>query len=84
MNLTVTLVALAHKKVSAFQAGIFIIVQVAGCCAGAVLAHLMFELPLVQSSMHARVGMAQWIAEIVATAGLVLVAFVCVVLVREV
>lgn len=74
-NPAVTLVALAHKKVSAGQAGIFIIVQIAGCCAGAVLAHLMFELPLVQSSMHARVGMAQWIAEIVATAGLVLVAF---------
>jgi glycerol uptake facilitator-like aquaporin len=42
---------------------------------GAVLAHAMFELPLVQASTHIRSGTAQWIAEIVATAGLVLVAF---------
>jgi glycerol uptake facilitator-like aquaporin len=40
-----------------------------------VLAHLMFELPLVQASSHVRAGAAQWLAETVATAGLVLVAF---------
>ena len=74
-NPAVTLVALTQKKVGASQAGIYIVVQIAGCCAGAVLAHVMFELPLVQASTHARFGVAQWISEIVATAGLVLVAF---------
>lgn len=47
--------------------------QVAGCCAGAMLAHAMFDLPLIQSSLHARTGAAQWLAEFVATLGLVLV-----------
>lgn len=47
--------------------------QVAGCCAGALLAHAMFELPLLQSSLHARTGPAQWLAEGVATFGLLLV-----------
>jgi glycerol uptake facilitator-like aquaporin len=48
-------------------------IQVAGCCAGAMLAHAMFALPLIQSSQHARTGIAQWIAEFVATFGLLLV-----------
>jgi len=39
------------------------------------LAHVMFELPLVQASVHARTGAAQWVAEVVATGGLILVAF---------
>jgi len=49
------------------------VIQVVGCCAGALLAHAMFELPLVQSSLHARTGGAQWLAEAVATFGLLLV-----------
>jgi glycerol uptake facilitator-like aquaporin len=51
----------------------YALVQILGCCAGAVLAHAMFSLPLIQSSLHARTGMAQWIAEFVATLGLLLV-----------
>jgi glycerol uptake facilitator-like aquaporin len=51
----------------------FILLQIAGCCAGAVLAHLMFELPPIQFSTHARAGYAQWLAEFVATTGLVLI-----------
>jgi len=74
-NPAVTLVALVQKKVTPRQAGMYVIAQVAGCCAGAMLAHVMFELPLVQASQHERVGLGQWIAEIVATAGLILVAF---------
>lgn len=49
------------------------LVQVAGCCAGAVLAHAMFALPLLQASGHVRTGAAQWLAEAVATFGLLLV-----------
>lgn len=48
-------------------------IQIAGCCAGAILAHEMFSLPLIQSSLHARTGIAQWLAEFVATLGLLLV-----------
>lgn len=48
-------------------------VQLAGCCSGTVLAHAMFEMPLVQSSMHVRSGSGVWLSEVVATCGLVLV-----------
>lgn len=74
-NPVVTLVALTQKKISASQALVYLPAQVAGCCAGAMLAHVMFEMPLLQSATQARAGMSQWIAEIVATAGLILVAF---------
>jgi glycerol uptake facilitator-like aquaporin len=74
-NPAVTLVAVLRRRLGVGQAGLYVVVQVAGCCAGAVLAHLMFELPLVQASSHVRAGAAQWLAETVATAGLVLVAF---------
>jgi glycerol uptake facilitator-like aquaporin len=33
----------------------------------------MFSLPLIQSSLHERTGMGQWIGEFVATLGLLLV-----------
>jgi glycerol uptake facilitator-like aquaporin len=55
----------------------YIAVQVAGCCLGALLAHAMFEMPLVQASIHLRTGLAQWLSEGVATAGLILVVMGC-------
>ena len=55
------------------DAGMYAITQIAGCCAGALLAHAMFELPLWQLSTHVRSGTAQWLAEAVATFGLLLV-----------
>ena len=74
-NPAVTLVALAEKRFGATRAAAYIVAQIIGCCAGAVLAHAMFELPLVQVSQHERLGMGQWIGEVVATAGLILIAF---------
>ena len=55
------------------QMAVYAAVQTIGCCAGSLLAHAMFELPLVQASAHVRTGAAQWLAEGVATFGLVLV-----------
>jgi glycerol uptake facilitator-like aquaporin len=55
------------------DAGAYTAIQIAGCCAGAILAHAMFSLPLIQSSLHERTGIAQWLAEFVATLGLLLV-----------
>ena len=51
----------------------YIAVQLAGAACGTWLAHAMFELPILQWSQHAREGNGQWVAEIVATAGLLLV-----------
>ena len=47
--------------------------QLLGAALGAVLAHAMFDLPLLQVSSRLRTGTGQWIAEAVATAGLLLV-----------
>lgn len=55
------------------DAGAYIVIQILGCCAGAILAHAMFSLPLIQTSLHERTGIAQWLAEFVATLGLLLV-----------
>jgi glycerol uptake facilitator-like aquaporin len=55
----------------------YIVVQIAGCCLGALLAHAMFEIPLVQASVHLRTGPAQWLSEGVATADLILVVMGC-------
>lgn len=52
---------------------LFIAVQLAGAVAGAWLAHLMFDMSVFQFSGKLRGGWGQWLAEGVATAGLVLV-----------
>lgn len=51
----------------------FIAAQLLGAWLGAVLVHAMFELPLLQWSAKVRSGPGQWVAEGVATFGLVLV-----------
>ena len=50
----------------------YVIVQLIGAVVGVLLAHAMFELPLLQTSSHARIGGAQWLSEGVATFGLLL------------
>jgi glycerol uptake facilitator-like aquaporin len=59
-------------------AGLYIAAQVAGAIAGVWAAHLMFELPLWQLSITVRTGPGQWLAEAVATFGLLLTIFGCV------
>jgi glycerol uptake facilitator-like aquaporin len=49
--------------------------QVAGAIGGVWIAHLMFELPALQIAATARTGPGQWMAETVATFGLVLTIF---------
>jgi len=72
-NPAVSFVQALRKVMSWAEAGAYAAIQIAGCCLGALLAHAMFELPLFQSSIHARSGAAQWLAECVATFGLLLV-----------
>ncbi len=51
----------------------YIAVQLIGAALGAWLVHAMFDLPVWQFSAHVREGAGQWLAEVVATAGLLLV-----------
>lgn len=74
-NPIVTLVELFFGVVSAAQAAVFIAAQVAGCCLGAMLANLMYDLPAVSVSGHERTGGGLWLGEVVATFGLVLIIF---------
>ena len=74
-NPVVTLVAFRQRQIALPRAVAYIGAQIAGCCAGAMLANLMFELPAIHASTHARTGAAQWLSEVVATAGLVFIAF---------
>jgi glycerol uptake facilitator-like aquaporin len=56
----------------------YIAAQIIGAVIGVWVAHLMFELPVWQVSLHARSGAGQWLAEFIATFGLVLTIFGCV------
>ena len=45
--------------------------QIVGGCIGTLIAHGMFEVPLLELAVKARTGPAQWFAEFVATFGLI-------------
>ena len=51
----------------------YVVAQLFGAMLGAWLAHAMFDMSILQFSTHVRSGTGQWIAEAVATAGLLLV-----------
>ena len=51
----------------------YVVAQLFGATLGAWLAHAMFDMSILQFSTHVRSGTGQWIAEAVATAGLLLV-----------
>jgi glycerol uptake facilitator-like aquaporin len=51
----------------------YVVVQLVGAACGAWLAHAMFDMQILQWSSKIRSGPGQWIAEAVATAGLLLV-----------
>ena len=59
------------------RVGPYLIAQFVGAFTGVLLAHAMFDLPLMQWSSTARLGWGQWISEGVATFGLVLVVMSC-------
>jgi glycerol uptake facilitator-like aquaporin len=76
-NPVVTLAFVFRRELPIDTAAIYLAAQVTGAIVGAWAAHLMFELPLIQISATARVGLGQWLAEAVATFGLLLTIFGC-------
>lgn len=72
-NPAVTLVMWLRRGLRAPEAAGYVLVQCLGCCVGTVLAHAMFALPLLQAGTQSRGGTGQWLAEVVATFGLVFV-----------
>ena len=76
-NPAVTIAAAARGRFAWRLVPAYVAAQVTGGLAGTVLAHAMFELPLLMVSRHARTGPAQWLAEVVATFGLLTVIWGC-------
>ncbi len=72
-NPVVSGVVVVRREMPVGEGAVYVVVQILGACAGAVLANLMFELPAVTASTHVRTGWNLWLGEVVATAGLLLV-----------
>jgi glycerol uptake facilitator-like aquaporin len=70
-NPAVSLVMALRGALSWDRALAYVAAQCAGALLGMALAHAMFDLPLIQASTTIRTGAGQWLAEGVATAGLV-------------
>lgn len=70
-NPAVTLAFAIRKEISPSQSVLYAGVQIIGGIAGVILAHAMFDNPLIDPSTTARTGTGQWIGEFVATFGLV-------------
>ena len=74
-NPVVSFVDAAFGGISWRDAASYLHAQVSGCIGGAVVANLMFALPAVNLSTKHRASGAHWLAEVVATVGLLLVIF---------
>jgi glycerol uptake facilitator-like aquaporin len=71
-NPVVTIVFAVRRELEAFAVAPYILAQIVGGVFGTLVAHAMFDLPIFQLSATVRTGTAQWIAESVATFGLLL------------
>jgi len=71
-NPAVTLALALRGDTVWIDATIYIAAQVAGAIVGVWIAHLMFGLSVLQTSLTERSGIGQWLAEAVATLGLLL------------
>lgn len=71
-NPAVTLVFAGRGELPWRDVAPYIAAQLIGGLLGAWAAHLMFDLPILQTSLKARAGIGQWTGELVATFGLIL------------
>ncbi|MEL7273660.1 MAG: MIP/aquaporin family protein [Pseudomonadota bacterium] len=70
-NPVVSMVFALRRELPLVLALGYVAAQIAGGVAGSLIAHAMFELPIVQIATKVRTDVGQWIAEIVATFGLI-------------
>jgi glycerol uptake facilitator-like aquaporin len=77
-NPAVTLLDGALGTMRRADVGLYIVAQVVGAGAGAVLANLMFALPAIEISTTDRSSGAHWLSEVVATVTLLLLIQSCV------
>jgi len=72
-NPAVSFAATLEGHLTIAEASAYIAAQVAGGIIGTLAAHVMFSLPLISLSQHARAGSAQAFSEFIATFGLLAV-----------
>jgi glycerol uptake facilitator-like aquaporin len=72
-NPVVTMIDLIQKRTNVVTFIQYAIAQTAGAITGAILANAMFSHPLIEISTKARSGGNQYLGEIVATAGLIVI-----------
>jgi len=74
-NPLVTVIELFYKRISVKEGLSYVLVQLLGTSSGVVIANLMFNKPAIEQSTYARSGNYLFLAEVVATAGLILSIF---------
>ncbi len=77
-NPVVSPVMMLRGELDRREALAYILVQIVGGCLGALFAHLMFGLDPLQLGTAAGTGLPQWLAEFVATFGLLITVLGCV------
>src|SRR5579864_1497572 len=77
LNPVVSLAEALRGGIAGKSAALYIAAQILGGIAGTIGANLMFALPAVSISQHARTGAPQWFSEFIATFGLLLVIRLC-------
>jgi glycerol uptake facilitator-like aquaporin len=76
-NPAVSIAFALRGEIKLRDAAYYIAAQIIGGMIGVWAAHLMFELPVWQVSLHVRTGVGQWLAEFVASFGLLLAILGC-------
>jgi glycerol uptake facilitator-like aquaporin len=72
-NPAVSLIFAMSRELPKRDFGGYVLAQIVGGVVGTIVAHLMFDLPLIELSSKVRTGGTQWFSEGVATFGLVAV-----------
>ena len=70
-NPAVTLAFAIRKEITAQDSVLYVLAQIFGGVCGVLVAHVMFDNPLIDPSTTIRSGLGQWVGEFVATFGLV-------------
>jgi glycerol uptake facilitator-like aquaporin len=70
-NPAVTLAFAIRKEITAPDSVLYVLAQVFGGICGVLVAHVMFDNPLIDPSTTTRSGIGQWVGEFVATFGLI-------------
>jgi glycerol uptake facilitator-like aquaporin len=67
----VSLVFVLRRELTGEMGVKYVLAQLAGAVVGVVMAHAMFGEPLLHAASTVRTGLGQWLAEFIATFGLV-------------